>query len=95
MGVILLSAGLMVWQMDFATKERTARNEPPAAENPYPGVPPWLTERAPAVARMIDGVQVLFRGGEETAEKPTIRRGTRTQPDNWDIRYTKRPGEGR
>jgi len=96
MGLIVFSAGLMVWQMDFATKDEATRYEAPGPETPYPGVPPWITARAPAVAQTIHNVQMLFRGPQKAEAQPVVvRRGTRVQPGNRDVRYTKRPGDGR
>ncbi|MEO1238801.1 MAG: hypothetical protein AAFW64_03885 [Pseudomonadota bacterium] len=92
-GVVGLSIGMLAWQTDFADNEASSRFVPPVPKPDHAGVPQSVTDRAPLPARVIASVQAFFQGGEPPAEKPTVNRGGFQQRDNFDIRYTRRPGD--
>ncbi|MEL7460841.1 MAG: hypothetical protein AAFX45_01570 [Pseudomonadota bacterium] len=92
-GLVSVSIGLMAWQSDFAETEATSRLVPPTPQADHDGVPQTVTDRSPVAGRVIASVQKFLRGSEPRPEKPTVNRGGFEQRDNFDIRYTRRPGD--
>lgn len=92
-GLVSVSFGLMAWQADFAETEATSRLVPPDAKPDHQGVPQTVTDRAPLAGRIIASVQTFLRGRPEPAPKPIVNRGGFEQRENFDIRYTRRPGD--
>lgn len=92
-GVVALSAGMFVWQRDFAETQHQSRYMPPVAAPTHDGVPQSLTDEAPFTARVIATIQGLLRAPDKSPDKPTVNRGGFTNRQGFDIRYTKRPGD--